>query len=120
MRSLALVLLLASGAWLGLWLGQSLLPVEYTDSNPETLSTRARTRYITNIAIAYAADKDLAAAVDRLEFLGVSPLGELVLAATEWAILEGWPLAELRALASMAAEFGMMSASLIPYLPAAP
>ena len=69
MRSLALVLLVAVGAWLGVWLGQSLVPVEYTDSNPETLSASARAHYVTNIAIAYAADADIPAAQERLSFL---------------------------------------------------
>ena len=119
MRSLVLVLLVAIGAWLGIWLGQSLLPVEYTDSNPQTLSASARARYITNIAIAYAADADLPAAQERLDFLEATPLGEVVLGTAEWAIAAGWPLAELRALAGMAADFEMTSAVLLPYLPTA-
>ena len=118
MRTLALVLLVGFGAGWGVWLGQTLIPVELTDSHPVTLSTSARTRYITHIAVAYAADPDLAAAVDRLSFLGISPIGDLVLASAEWAIAEGWPLHELRALAQMAVDFGMMSPPLIPYLPA--
>lgn len=120
MRSLALVLLVGFGAGLGAWLGQSLLPVELTDSHPESLSASARTRYIVNIAFAYGAEQDVAAALDRLAFLGISPIGDLVLATTEWAIREGWPLHELRALARMTADFGMMSQPLIPYLPAPP
>ena len=118
MRTLALVLLVGFGAGCGFWLGQTLLPVELTDSHPETLSVSARTRYIAHIAIAYDADPDLPAAVDRLSFLGVSPIGDLVLASAEWAIAEGWPLPELRALARMAVDFGTMSPPLIPYLPA--
>ncbi len=120
MRSLALVLLVAVGAWLGVWLGQSFVPVEYTDSNPETLSARARAHYVTNIAIAYAADADIPAAQERLSFLETTSQGEFVLRMAEWAIAEGWPLAELRALAGMSADFGMTSAALLPYLPAAP
>ncbi len=120
MRSLALVLLVAVGAWLGVWLGQSLVPVEYTESNPETLSASARARYVTNIAIAYAADADILAALERLSFLETTSQGEFVLRMAEWAIAEGWPLAELRALAGMSADFGMTNAALLPYLPAAP
>ena len=118
MRTLALVLLVGFGAGLGGWLGQTLIPVELTDSHPETLSTRARTRYIAHIAIAYAADQDLPAARERLNFLGVSPTEDLVLAAAERAIAAGWPLPELRALARLAVDLGMMSPPLIPYLPA--
>lgn len=120
MRSLALVMLLAAGVGLGIWIGQRLLPVQYHGSGPESLAPAARAQYITHIAIAYGGDEPLSEAAARLAFLGApatDPAGA-TLAALEWAIGAGRPLPELRALATLARRFGSDSPTLLPYLPA--
>lgn len=117
LRSFLLILLgLVLGAALGLYLGWVAWPTEFTNANPSVLQESYRQDYARMIADAYAADDNLAAARQRVERLGAD--GEaFLLSVTLDAILLGDNEAQIRRLVRLAADLGLSSPALTPFLP---
>ncbi len=91
----------AIGFGLGLLYGWVISPVEYVDTNPETLRADYRADYVLMVAEAYHAEKDLNLAMERLAFLGFSPPLELVEQAMAYAVQKGYAPADLGLLRSL-------------------
>ncbi len=117
LRPFLIILLgMALGVGLGLYLGWEVWPIEFTDANPAVLQAGYQQDYVRMTAAAYAADGDLGAAQARVASLG--PDGnETVLSVTLDAILAGGDEAEIRRLVKLAADIGLSSPAMTPYLP---
>ncbi|MBP8001224.1 MAG: hypothetical protein KA314_16860 [Chloroflexi bacterium] len=117
-RLLILLLGLAAGVGLGLFLGWYAWPTEYADADPTLLAEAYRYDYVVMIAAAYSADHDLPSASQRLRsaWIGASDPFQEYLAFTVEAILEGGNEADMRHLARLATDLGLSSPALAPYL----
>ena len=113
---LTIIVGLALGIGLGLYLGWVAWPTEFTDANPSVLQDTYRQDYVRLIATAYTADNDLPAAQQRVASLGEDGL-DVVLAVTLEAILQGEDEAEVRQLVRLANDLGLSSPAMVPYLP---
>lgn len=109
---------LALGIGLGLYLGWEAWPTEFTDANPAILQETYRYDYVRLIAAAYTADNNLPAAQQRVADLGTSG-PDVVLTVTLDTILQGGDEAEIRQLVRLAADLGLSSPAMTPYLPEA-
>lgn len=58
------------GISVGLAFGWVISPVQYTDTGPHTLRIDYKTDFVLMVAELYHADRDIAAALSRLAFLG--------------------------------------------------
>ncbi len=112
---LMVILGLAIGAGLGLYLGWVAWPTEFTDANPSVLQESYRQDYVRMIAATYAADGNLDTAQQRLASLGEDGKGTL-LSVTIDAILLGENELEIRRLVSLAADLDISSPAMTPYL----
>lgn len=111
---------LALGVTLGLYLGWVAWPAEFTNANPSVLQESHRHDYVLMIADAYAVDGDLAAAHQRVASLGEDG-SEFLLSFLLDQILRGDNEDDTRRLARLAADLGMSSPAIEPYLtPAEP
>lgn len=115
---LIIVVGLALGIGLGLYLGWVAWPTEFTDANPAVLQETYRQDYVRLIAAAYTADNNLPAAQQRVANLGADGR-DVVLAVTLDTILQGGDDAEIRQLVRLAADLGLSSPAMTPYLPEA-
>jgi hypothetical protein len=117
LRPFLIVMLgLAVGIGLGLYLGWVAWPTSFTDAAPSILQESYRQDYVRMIAAAYAADNDLPAAQKRVADLG--PDGrDLLLSVTLDTILQGQDEAEIRRLVQLAVAMGLTSPAMTPYLP---
>ena len=115
---LIIVVGLVLGIGLGLYLGWEAWPTEFTDANPSVLQETYRQDYVRLIATAYTADNNLPAAQQRVADLGADGR-EVVLAVTLDTILQGGDDAEIRQLVRLAADLGLTSPAMTPYLPEA-
>jgi hypothetical protein len=113
---LTIIFGLALGIGLGLYLGWVAWPTEFTDANPSVLQDSYRQDYVRLIAAAYTADNDLPAAQQRVASLGQDGQ-DVVLAITLDTILQGGDEAEIRQLVRLAADLGLSSPVMVPYLP---
>jgi hypothetical protein len=117
LRPLLIVIVgLALGAGLGLYLGWVAWPTEFTDANPAVLQDVYRQDYARLIAAAYTADDNLPAAQKQVASLGDDGR-DVVLAVTLDTILQGGDEAEIRQLVRLAAALGLESPAMVPYLP---
>jgi hypothetical protein len=115
---LTVIIGLALGIGLGLYLGWVAWPTEFTDANPSVLQDTYRHDYVRLIATAYTADNNLPAAQQRVASLGVDGR-DVVLTVTLETILQGGDEAEIRQLVQLAADLGLSSPAMTPYLPEA-
>lgn len=115
---LIIIIGLALGIGLGLYLGWVAWPTEFTDANPAILQETYRRDYVRLIAAAYTADENLTAAQQRVASLGEDGR-DLVLAVTLDTILQGGDDGEIRQLVRLAADLGLSSPAMAPYLPEA-
>jgi TPR repeat protein len=115
---LIIVIGLALGIGLGLYLGWVAWPTEFTDANPAVLQETYRQDYARLIAAAYAADNNLPAAQRRVADLGADGR-DVVLGVTLDTILQGGDDDEIRQLVRLAADLGLSSPAMTPYLPEA-
>lgn len=113
---LIIVIGLALGIGLGLYLGWVAWPTEFTDANPAVLQETYRQDYVRLIAAAYTADNNLPAAQRRVADLGAAGR-DVVLGVTLDTILQGGDDAEIRQLVRLAADLGLSSPAMTPYLP---
>ncbi len=117
LRSFFIVVLgLAIGTGLGLYLGWVAWPTRFTDAAPSILQESYRQDYVRMIAAAYAADNDFAAAQQRVADLGEDGRN-YVLSVTLDVILLGQDEAEIRRLVKLASDLGLSSPAMTPYLP---
>jgi hypothetical protein len=117
LRPLLIVIVgLALGAGLGLYLGWVAWPTEFTDANPAVLQDVYRHDYVRLTAAAYTVDDNLSAAQKRVASLGDDGR-DVVLAVTLDTILQGGDEAEIRQLVRLAAALGLESPAMVPYLP---
>ena len=116
LRVLGLLIVgLAVGVGLGLYLGWVAWPTEFTDANPSVLQERYQRDYILMIATVYTADGDLTAALRRIDSLGENSR-EVLFSYTLDTILRAENEIEIRQLVRLAADLGLRSPAMDPYL----
>ncbi|MCP4423867.1 MAG: hypothetical protein GY803_05190 [Chloroflexi bacterium] len=116
LRAILIVILgLALGVGLGLYLGWVAWPIEFTDANPSVLAESYRQDYVRMVAVAYAADGDLDGAGRRIASLGADGQ-DFLLSVTLDAVLRAEDEAEIRRLVRLAADLGLSSPAMTPYL----
>jgi hypothetical protein len=94
-RWIRFFIVLILGFCIGLVYGWLIDPVEYVDTDPDTLRIDYKTDYVLMVAEAYQADKNIDLAVDRLAFLGFTPPQELVEEAMDFGIQAGYTAPDL-------------------------
>jgi hypothetical protein len=105
------------GAGLGLFLGWVAWPAEFEEANPSILEEQYQRDYTVMIASTYAVDGDLAAARRRLNSLGKADSNAWLLDQVVAHILENENETEIRQLVRLAADLGLSSPAMAPYLP---
>src|SRR4030095_6060020 len=80
---ISIIIGLALGALIGLYLGWVQFPVQFVNSPASSLSERAKNDYMVMIAAGYLKDGDLGGAVERLRLLGVPNIPAYVQQVTE-------------------------------------
>jgi len=88
-----IVLVLSFG--LGLFYGWVIDPVEYVDTHPQTLRDDFKTDYVLMVAEIYQDEGDLAAAAERLAFLGGDSTESTIDQAMFFAVQAGYPASDL-------------------------
>jgi hypothetical protein len=121
-RAIRILVLLAVGLGLGvlagLYFGWQVWPTEFTDAGVGLLDEAYQRDYALMVAQTYAVEGDLARAEGRLAQLDpADPRGRLR-SVTVDMILDGEPAADLRVLVRLAADLGVTSPAMAPYLPA--
>lgn len=120
-RTIIMLLLgLAVGAGLGLYIGWVVAPTELTDVSPAALDETAQQDYLQLVAAAYWRDDNLAAARQRLGSLGRTDLLDWLRATAVDAILRGEEEPKIRQLVYLASSLGLDSPAFAPYVPAKP
>ncbi len=116
-RPLIFVLIgLAVGAGLGLYIGWVAWPTEFSDATPMLLDDTYRQDYVLMVATAYAEDDNLPLAQQRINSLG--PDGEqLLLNMAVEMILQAEDETEIRQVVRLAAALDLYSPAMEPYLP---
>ena len=115
--ALTFVVFLALGLAGALYFGWVVSPVEYVDTAPFSLHQSYKDDYILMIAAVYSGDGDLDAARARLTALGFDDPGPAGAAAAQRLIAAGGPEADLRRIVRLAADFGVTTPEMQPYLP---
>lgn len=114
-RSLLLGLLL--GALVGLYFGWVQFPADSRSSALSDLAKRHRDDYIVMVAAGYAADDDLAGALERLRRLEIDDLGPYLRETTEAIIRSSArDLNDIRFLVALSAGLGQLTAPMEPFL----
>ena len=113
---LFLLIGLAMGVALGLYLGWELFPTEYVDATPAYLAEGHKREYARMIASAYAVEGDLNLARERLATLGDDNI-EILTAVTLDAILQQQNETDIRQLVNLAHALNINSPAMAPYLP---
>ncbi|MCK6577368.1 MAG: hypothetical protein L6Q98_04610 [Anaerolineae bacterium] len=103
------------GIGIGLYLGRVQFPVEVTDSPMSSLAPLYRDDYAVMIALAYAADRDLAGALDRLRLLEVENVAQFIQDTTERFISTSRSVSDVRALVTLAEGVGRLTPIMEPY-----
>ena len=109
MSRTALLLILvgmAAGAGLGLYIGWVAAPVQYVNTAPGSLQHAFKDDYVLMIATAYAGDGDLPAARAQLVGLGFADPAAAVTAAYQRLAAAGLPDADQQRLAGLAQALG--------------
>lgn len=112
---------LALGAALGLYLGWVAWPTEFVDADPSILRDDYKQEYTLMIAHAYALDGDLPAAQRRLYSLGGEAPDRWLLTMTVDAILSGrHEETVILPLVGLARDLGLNSPAMAPYVQSTP
>ncbi len=108
---------LVVGISAGLYLGWVVWPPEFTNTDPSILRDDYQREYALMIAQAYALDGDLDGARRRLSSLGEPEPDRWLLSLTVDTILSGRDeQREIRPLVRLAADLGLSSPAMAPYL----
>ncbi|MDX2162802.1 MAG: hypothetical protein SF162_15895 [bacterium] len=108
---------LVMGALIGLYLGWVQFPVQYIDSPASDLAQRYKDEYTVMIAAAYADDRDLTGAIERLRVLGVENAPAYVQETTERFITNSRALDEVQTMVIFAEGMGRLTPIMEPYRP---
>ncbi len=98
-----------AGVALGLLIGWVIAPTEYVNSPMQALAPRHRDDYTVMIAAGFAADGDVAGAVERLRKLGADHVPQYVQEVTERYITNSRDLADIRLLVMLAEGLGRLT-----------
>jgi hypothetical protein len=99
-------IVLVIGFGIGLLYGWVIDPVEYVDTDPESMRNDYKTDYVLMVAEAYQADRDVALAVQRLSFLGESFPVKIVEDAMIFAVQSEYAPADLGLLRDLSDALG--------------
>jgi len=111
------VLGIALGAGLGLYLGWVAWPTEFTGATPAVLSDEYRREYAHMTAVSYANDGDLQTARARVASLNWEDDNAYYFTITMDAILRGDDETAIRQLVQLADALGYQSPAMDPFLP---
>lgn len=114
---LSLILGLAIGAGIGLYLGWVQFPVEYVDSPASALARRYKDDYTVMIAAGYREEGDAQAAVQRLRLLDVDNVPLYVQEVTERFISNSRNIEDIRNLVALAEGLGRLTPIMEDYRP---
>ncbi len=114
--TLLLVLGLAAGIGLGLFLGWVAWPAEFTEADPTVLEESYQHDYALMIAAAYSLDEDLDDARRRIRSLGLEDSDAWLMAMTVDYILIGGNELEIRQLVRLSTDLGLYSPLMEPFL----
>jgi hypothetical protein len=112
---ISLLIGLALGVGIGLYLGWIQFPVEYINSPMADLSERYKDEYTVMIAAGYTADRDLVGAVERLRRLGVENIPAYVQEITERYITNSRNVNDIRFLVTLADGLDRLTPIMEPY-----
>jgi len=94
-RWIRFFIVLGIGFGIGLLYGWVIDPVEYVDTNPESMRNDYTTDYVLMVAEAYQGDQDASIAIQRLSFLEGSFPVKMVEDALVFAVQSGYAPADL-------------------------
>lgn len=107
---------LAAGLGLGLFIGWVLLPTPPPPSTPDTMRADYQAEYIRLVAVSYQVERDLARAQERLAALDFADPSAPLVAQTELWITRDRPAALITALAQLSHDLGVHTPPMAPYL----
>lgn len=115
-RGYWLLIGLAVGIGLGLFIGWELLPVPPEPTTPDTMRADYQDEYIRLVSVSYQVERDLGRARERLAALDAdAPTARLVEMTERWIARDRTP-ALIAPLARLARDLGVETASMRPYL----
>lgn len=112
---ISLITSLIIGALIGLYLGWVQFPVQYVDSPARDLAQRYKDDYTVMMASAYADDRDLTGALERLRVLEVENVPAHIQEVTERYITNSRDLGDIRNLVILAEGVGRLTPIMEPY-----
>ncbi len=107
---------LAIGTALGLLYTWGISPVKFYNTAPSQLRADLKEEYVLLICNTYSADRDWAAAEQRLATLNEPNIADALSRLTGRAIAEGKPIAEIRSLATVADRLGVSNPAFAPFI----
>jgi hypothetical protein len=117
----SLIIGLIVGVGVGLYLGWVQFPVEFVNSPASALAREYKDDYTVMIAAAFAQDRDLGGAVERLRILGVENIPAYVLEVTERFITNSQNVNDIRLLVGLYEGLaGRVTPMMEPYRQVAP
>jgi hypothetical protein len=111
----SLVIGLAIGAGVGVYLGWVQFPKQFINSPTSSLADHYKDDYIVMIAAGYLKDKDLGSAVERLRILGVPNVPAYVQDVTERYITTSRDAKDISYLVALAEGLGRLTPIMQPY-----
>jgi hypothetical protein len=112
---ISLLIGLALGAFVGLYLGWVQLPKEFINSPASSLSQSYKDEYTVMIAAGYLNDGDLGGAVERLRLLGIGNIPAHVQEVTERYISNSQNVNDITYLVALAENLGRLTPIMEPY-----
>jgi hypothetical protein len=112
---ISLLLGLAAGALIGLYLGWVQFPVQYVDSPAQNLNQSFKDEYTVMVAGGYLNDGDVNGAVERLRVLGVENIPAYVQEVTERYISNSRNVDDIRSLVALSQSLGRLTPIMEPY-----
>jgi hypothetical protein len=113
-----ILIALAAGLGIGLYIGWVAAPVQYVNTAPSSLQRAFKDDYILMIATAYAGDGDLASARAHLADLGFTNPATAVTDAAQRLAAAGLPQADQQRLSALAQALGAPAAPTDTSVPA--
>jgi hypothetical protein len=105
-RWIRFLIVLGIGFGIGLAYGWLIDPVEYVDTQPQSLRDDYKTDYVLMVAEAYHAERDSSLARERLLFLGKASPVSIIEEAMFYAVQSGYATADLGLLRDLSDALG--------------